>query len=175
MERCLAFVGVVALLACQVAPPSVDEDATEGIDASGTAYADLAIAWTENGSLATCTDSPGCPMTGTCSQHEALGAPDDQTFELEVGGQLEVAFFCSQLLEHGLELTDELRIWATVPPGARAIVSVGLDGSNYDTIDVLDADNTTFDLARTNVQVARFVRIVHDSGDPIAIDALESL
>lgn len=141
---------------------------------AGQSFADLALAWTEGGALVTCTDLPGCPATGTCTQHAAVGPPNGMAFVLEPGGSLEVGFLCSFLVERGGS-TPELRFHATVSAQASAIVAVSYDGSRYEVLGELNASTLELDLARTELTAARFVRITDAGAGGIQIDAIEAL
>ena len=148
-------------------------DGTGGVP-PGPTFADTALAWTEGGALVTCTDLRGCPPAGACTQHAAVGPPNAGEFVLEARGSLEVGFLCSVLAERG-GTTPELRIHAVVPAQASAIVAVSYDGSRYEVIDELDASTLELDLARTQLTVARFVRITDTGVGGIRIDAIEAL
>ncbi len=182
--RTIGSCGLALVAVACAKSPDVDEP-PEG-DASEGATADAVIAFTnETGSVQSCTDGLACPPAGSCADHPALGAPDGDTFTLGSSAVLEVAFSCSSILDRapaaeqgndaGPSLNDDFRIVATVPDGASATVSVSLDGSTYDVIGPLDGQSQSFDLARVEREVARFVRIAHQLGEPIEIDAIETI
>ena len=147
----------------------------DNVPDAGQTFADVALAWTEGGQLVTCTDLPGCPPAGSCTQHAAVGAPNGGEFVLEAGGTLEVGFLCSALIERGGTTTPELHIHAVVPATATAVVAASLDGSSYKVLGELDPTTLDLDLARAGLTTARFVRITDTGAGGIRIDALEAL
>lgn len=174
----LAF--ALALAGCTAAPPEQPPDIVP--DGGERVFADTVIAFSSSGQLTTCADTlPACgspPPAGPCGTNPALGAPDGMAFLLGPSDILEVAFRCSAILEQGSpdgNLSADFQIWSTVPAGAQAIVEVSLDGSSYQQLDILDAPDKTFDLARLGVPVVRFVRIAAAGQGGIAIDAVEAL
>lgn len=141
-------------------------------------YADTLIASTSGADVFACSDYSGCPASGTCTDHATLGEPDGTTFDLAPSGDIVIAFLCSTIADvpsaDGNPTTD-FQIWATVPDGSEAVVSLSSDGSHFEVVGQLTMSDQGFDIARTELSYARFVKITHDSGDAIAIDAIEAL
>jgi hypothetical protein len=151
----------------------------EGDANVGSAYADLVLAFSESGAVTSCGETiPECGTPATCGPIQVLGANDTQTYSLAAQGSIELAFLCDTILENvsndGSETVD-FRIWATVPSGASAVVEVSHHGSTNVSLDTQTATDQGFDLARASLGLARFVRVSHDSGEPILIDAIEAL
>jgi hypothetical protein len=146
-------------------------------DAGGAIFADTVIGVSTGGVPRSCTATlPPCNTAPTeCSDVYADIATNDGTvFNLGAGGSLEVGFRCSVVVEHGGMNSPELKIWSTVPSGSTAVVEVSLDGSQYQTLDVLASPDQTFDLARIGVSTVRFVRIADSGSGGIGIDAVEA-
>jgi hypothetical protein len=141
-------------------------------------YADAVVAFTdETGAVTTCMDGLGCPPGAACTAHPAVGAPDMASYELFAGGRIELAFFCSFIQDiGGVEPTVDLQIWADVPDDARAVVAVSADGTSYFDVNFLEAgpEELTFDIERSGLDIARFVRVSQERGAPIRIDAVEA-
>ncbi len=102
----------------------------------------------------------------------ALGAPDGASVALAANGVITVGF-------NGLgAITDapgnDLRIHATVPAGASALVRVaGLD-QQYQYAGTLDDNTSEFDIGIAMLETVRYVRVVDVSG-AIQIDAFEAI
>jgi len=102
----------------------------------------------------------------------ALGAPDGSSVALGANGVITVGFA-------GLgAITDapgnDLRIHATVPAGASALVRVaGLD-QQFQYAGTLDANTSEFDLGIAMLVTIQYVRLVDVSG-AIQIDAFEAI
>ena len=171
--RLTRHAALLVLVGACASPRDVDVP-NDNLPDAGQTFADLALAWTEGGQLVTCGDLPGCPPAGSCTQHAAVGPPNAGEFVLEAGGTLEVGFLCSAFVERG-GTTPDLHIHAVVPATATAVVAASLDGSTYHVLGELDAMTLDFDLARTDLTVARFVRITDTGTGGIRIDALEAL
>ena len=166
---------LTALLALSGCTPNGDVMVPDGVTPdAGQTFADVALAWTQAGALVTCTELRGCPPSGQCTQHAAVGAPNAVEFVLEAGGSLELGFLCSSFYERG-GTTPELRFHAVVPVQASAIVAVSYDGSRYEVLGELDATTLELDLARAQLTVARFVRVTDTGVGGIRIDAVEAL
>ena len=163
------------VLGCFGQPDPTPPPPTGGLDGTPT-YADVVVAYTNAAGVQSCTGAPGCPPVGECTSHESLGAPDEVPFVLDSDGRLEVAFFCSAVLDQsGVNPTADLRIWADVPAGAQAVVAASQSGGSYQVVDYLTESDQSFDLMRTELPTARFVLITHDRGPAISIDAIEAL
>jgi hypothetical protein len=165
----------LALCACAT-PPEVEGPPTGFPDAGAPSrFADTVIVFTFEGRLVSCVGTP--PPAG-CASHPALGPNDGRAVPLRVGDRLEVAFLYGLIFERSVgpgAATPDLKVWSMVPAGSQAVVEVSFDGSFYRALGVLTMSDQTFELERIAWREARFVRIVQQSGDPIAIDALEAL
>src|SRR5262245_10233446 len=99
----------------------------------------------------TCSDNlpvcGGAPATGECGASPALGPNDGKFFPLGVTGRIELAFLCSEIVETGSlseAVSPDFKIWATVPPGAMAVVEVSRNGTDYVQLDFLDSSDKSF-------------------------------
>lgn len=173
MRAVVAIAWTCAVAACTAAPPEVDAEPGDGLG-DGPAFADTILVAQRGGALEGCTAGLTCPVDPGCGASPSLGAPDDVRFDLGPGDRLEVAFVCGAILDQGVDAQDDFRVWADVPEGSRALVSVSDEPTGYRLVDTLVASDQTFDLERANLGVARFVQIVHDGGEPIGIDAVEA-
>jgi len=102
----------------------------------------------------------------------ALGAPDGSSVALAANGVITVGFV-------GLgAITDaagnDLRIHATVPAGASALVRVaGLD-QDYRYAGTLDQNTSEFDIGVAMLVTIQYVRVIDVSG-AISVDAFEAI
>lgn len=167
----------LALLAACAEPPDVP-DPGDGVD-PGDPYADAILAFADGDSLRTCADVlPDCEAAPpTCGPSEALGPPDGDAAILEPGDSLRLGFRCSSIRERGGFGTPDLRLWATLAPGAHAVVEVSVDGSEFVVLDELREDDQELDLARVELEVVQHVQLAvpASSGGAVALDALEAL
>ncbi|HJZ89017.1 MAG TPA: hypothetical protein VKN99_27790 [Polyangia bacterium] len=179
LARTVAFgIALGGWAGCSIESPKVP--APGGGDASadggGRVFADTVIAYTVGGQVTTCVDAlPPCGAApaGSCASNPALGPNDGRTFDLGMGGRIELGFRCAEVVERGSP--DDFKIWATVAMGARAVVEVSWDGSLYQVVGTLDRPDETFDLARVPIETIRFVRVSDQGAGGIAIDAVEAL
>src|SRR6185369_12752928 len=116
--------------------------------------------------VTSCIDGlPACgssPQSGRCAGNPALGPNDGTTYELKATGRIELGFLCSAIVETGSPSAGEspdFKIFATVPGGARAVVEVSKNGTDYVQLDYLDTNDKTFALERSGFIEVRFVRI----------------
>jgi hypothetical protein len=180
VSRLTARLALLGMTACSVSqdvksPPDVQ------LDGGGSLFADAVLAFSVGGQVTNCADSLGTcgqPATGACANNPALGPPDGQFFQLGANDRIEVGFLCGAIIDHPSvngTATPDLRIHATVPNGASAVVEVSLDGSSYWALDYLKQTDQSFDLARIGISIVRFVRIADGGQGGIAIDAVEAL
>jgi hypothetical protein len=175
---------LLASLLCTLAgclAPSMDLPDEGAAPDAGSFYADTLVDVTTGGTINSCIDDlPECStdlVTGDCSANPILGPMDGASFSLNADDRIEVAFRCQPVVEKGSSdgmPSNELTIWATVPDGASAEVSVSFDGSSYLFLSTLDTSNKSFDIALSGLSLIRFVRISGISGT-ISIDAIEAL
>jgi hypothetical protein len=174
MWRAVALACAASLVACKASPPDVDAGPGDGVD-DAPAYADALLVQQQGGALETCSAGLGCPVDASCATHPTLGEPDGETFELAAGARLELGFICAAILDQGGASQDDFRILADVPANARAVIAVSADApSDYEIVDVLTQTDQPFDLQRAALPYARYLSLTHDTGDPIAIDAIEA-
>jgi hypothetical protein len=174
--RSLALLAPALAAACVSSSPEVP---TPGHAAdAGTVYADVVLAYTQEGqpqtcqqALPACGDEPG----ETCGPPAVLGPPDSMTYELENGGRLDLGFRCGAVVEHGGEGSADVTIWATVPEGASAVVEASQDGVTYETWVTLSQSNQELDLATIEQTYLRYLRIADTGGGGILIDAVEGI
>jgi hypothetical protein len=151
----------------------------------GRVFTDTLISVNVGGQLTTCTDTlPACDGTPapTCDS-PVVGPNDGRTLDLGDGGSVEVAFRCTVVLDRSNPAPgapnggalDDLKIWSTVGPGARAVVEVSYDGSFFEQLAYLEQSDQSFDLQILGAIAVRFVRIVDINGGGVAIDAVEAL
>lgn len=169
---------VTAGLGCQATSPAVDAPDLGGFDAGGV-FADTIVSFGDINNQTNCTESlPACSdAPAACGPQDVLGAPDATAYVLPANGRIEVAFRCSQITEKGAsgdEVSYDFQILATVD-GGEAVVEVSFDGSDYVTVQPLTSTDQTFDLARTGIDVVRFVRISDAGSGGISIDAISAL
>lgn len=171
----LALLGSL-VAGCDVDPPELDPDFDGGLG-DEPVYADTLVAVADADGTDTCQPISGCPPSGPCADHPALGPPDGDAAMLPAEGRIEVAFLCDAILDQGgASPTPDFRLHGTVPEGAQAVVSVSLDGSSYRDIDFWTQGVEAFDLMRSDeTTVVRFVRIAAQLGGGIQLDAVEAL
>lgn len=169
------LLAVLSVAAC-VSSPTVP-DTGRAADA-GTVYADVVLAFTNQGApqvclgaLPTCDAEPGEP----CGPAEVLGPADDVTYALESGGRLDLGFRCGAVVERGGQGSTDVTIWADVAPDASAVVEVSEDGATYEPWVTLTESDQAFDLATIHRTYVRYLRIADTGGGGISIDAVEGI
>jgi hypothetical protein len=170
---------IVALAGCTATAPTVETPPDTSRE-MGRVFADTVIATTKGGQVTMCLDTvPTCgtPRTGPCANNPAVGPNDGMTYDLGMLGRIELGFVCSAIVERGggMMESSDFKIWSTLASGAKAIVEVSKDGSQYITVAYLEMSDQTFSLQRAGISEARFVRITDFGAGGVQIDAVEAL
>lgn len=177
----LIIAGLLALQSCQAQPPENGGPVGTGADAGGSDYADLVVSFTQDGVTQTCTEAGTAvcgAQTGSCASHPALGAPDEQRFELQSSGLLEVAFVCRPILDRvdGETPVPDFRVLASGASDSNpGVVSISRDGDVYQTLGTLIRADQEFYITDEGFDYVRFIRISGGPASSIQIDAIEAL
>jgi hypothetical protein len=157
-QRALIALALSALAGCQADKPSLT-DAHGPLDGKCSGpYADQLL------------DSFPTTLANATS---VLGAPDNNSVLLAANDVVTVGFI-------GLEAVTnapgpDIRIHATVPPGAMALVRVAGPDQMFVYTGTMQTGTTDFDLGVSMLMSIVYVRVIDVSGAAISIDAFEAV
>jgi hypothetical protein len=138
--------------------------------------ADTILSFSQNGVTQTCAFATNCSdPPPACGPTEVLGPEDGLIYQLAPGEILEVGFRCSAIIEVGGVGSPDFTVVGTVNADGRALLEVGEQGDDYETLTPMTVSNYGPDLGEIQRTTIRFLRLTNAGSSPIALDAIVAI